>query len=266
MGKRSVSGVSTDNTGVPAHPALTLTVLGCSGSYPAPAGACSGYLVSGGGVKFVVDMGPGTLANLQRHVGLNEIDAVMISHSHPDHWTDLAGLRTALKYGLGIEGLRVFGTNDSFKAAEALCVNLAPTIEWVVVGDGDAVSIGGLSLQFSRTDHYVETLALRIDHDLTGSSIAYSADTGTGWSLARLGYGFDLAICESTYPTDAEVEGVLHLSASQAGAMAAAAGAHRLVLTHLWPGSDRDEHERQAADAFGGAVDVAFEGAVYEVG
>jgi mycothiol synthase len=71
---------------------LTVTILGCAGSYPGPDTACSGYLVQGGGVSVVLDLGPGTLANLQRHVGLDGIDAVVLSHSHPDHWVDLTGL------------------------------------------------------------------------------------------------------------------------------------------------------------------------------
>lgn len=248
---------------VPVGP-VTVTVLGCSGSYPGPGGACSGYLVRAGGVNLVLDMGPGTLANLQHHLGLDDIDAVVLSHSHPDHWTDLAGLRVARKYGLELEGLRVFGTAETREVAVAVCQNLEPTFDWIVVGDGDAVEVGAVRLQFSRTDHYVETLAVRVDVD--GLSVAYSADTGPGWSLFELGAGIDLAICESTYPTDREAEGILHLSARAAGVMAAAAGVDRLVLTHLWPGGDPDLHREMASAAFGRPVEVATEGAVYIVG
>lgn len=245
---------------------MSLTVLGCSGSYPGPGGACSGYLVRGGGANVVLDLGPGSLANLQFHIGLDEIDAVVLSHSHPDHWTDLAGLRVARKYGRGLEGLRVLGTRETLEAAEALCSNLGPTFDWSVIGDGDAAEVGELRLQFSRTDHYVETLAVRVDECLSGASLAYSADTGPGWSLSELGTGFNLALCESTYPTEAEAEGVLHLSASAAGAMALAAGVDRLVLTHMWPGSDSGLHERLAEKAFGRPVEVAEDGALYIVG
>ncbi|HMC51941.1 MAG TPA: MBL fold metallo-hydrolase, partial [Acidimicrobiales bacterium] len=80
--------------------ALTLTVLGCDGSYPGPGGACSGYLVRGGGVRLWLDAGSGTMANLQRHVGLDEIDAVVLSHEHPDHWTDLEAYYVACAYGI----------------------------------------------------------------------------------------------------------------------------------------------------------------------
>ena len=83
---------------------LQMTVLGCSGSYPGPEGACSGYLVQGGGANVVIDLGPGSLANLQRHLALRRVDAVILTHRHPDHWTDLAGLHVALKYGSDATG------------------------------------------------------------------------------------------------------------------------------------------------------------------
>ena len=72
---------------------LSFTVLGCSGSYPGRGQACSGYLVQGGGVNLIIDLGPGSLANLQNHIDIGAIDAVILTHRHPDHWTDLAGLR-----------------------------------------------------------------------------------------------------------------------------------------------------------------------------
>ena len=89
---------------------MRLTVLGCSGSYPGPECACSGYLVQGGGVNVLLDLGPGCLANLQRHLAVTDIDAVVLSHSHPDHWVDLAGLETAWTHIFQKQGLAVYGT------------------------------------------------------------------------------------------------------------------------------------------------------------
>jgi ribonuclease BN (tRNA processing enzyme) len=118
--------------------ALSVTVLGCSGSYPGPGQACSGYLVRADGVNVVLDLGPGALANLQRHIGLHEVDAVVLSHSHPDHWLDLSGLRTATKYALGREGLAVYGTAENRKLAESISHGgLNPTIDWHEIHDGD---------------------------------------------------------------------------------------------------------------------------------
>ena len=231
---------------------LTLTVLGSCGSYPGPGGACSGYLVRGAGATVWLDAGSGTLANLQRHVGLGDVDAVVLSHEHPDHWSDIEGYWVACTYGEHRRtGVPVFSTAGVLdKVAKAA----TPAFAWRVVGDGDEVEVGGLRLRFSRTDHMVETVAVRIDAD--GSSLVYSADTGPGWSPSALGDSPDLFLCEATYTSD-RTGAAGHLSAAQAGEMARAAGVGRLVLTHFWPTVDRERSEKEAAATFGAPVAIA---------
>lgn len=231
--------------------ALELTVLGCSGSYPGPGAACSGYLVRGAGATVWLDAGSGTLANLQRHVGLADVDAIVVTHEHPDHWGDIEGYRVACAYGLHRTGVPVFAPAglDAHLSADA-----APTFDWRVVANGDQVAVGGLALRFSRTEHPPETLAVRIDGD--GRCLAYSADTGPGWSFAELGHGIDLALCEATY-LERDSRAPIHLSAAGAGAMARHAGVGRLLLTHLWPTVDPSESLAEASAAYGGPVDLA---------
>jgi ribonuclease BN (tRNA processing enzyme) len=243
---------------------LRLTILGCAGSYPGPDTACSGYLVQGGGVTVALDLGPGTLANLQRHVGLGDIDAVVLSHSHPDHWVDLSGLLTASRYTLRREGLPVYGTADTRERVGALMDEIEPTFAWHDIADGDAVALGDLRLDFAATVHYVETLAVRVrDGD---ASLAYSADTGPGWSFAAFGEPVDLALCEATILAADQRDGFLHLSARQAGEMARAAGAGELVLTHLLPGGDPEDWRVEGSSAFGRPVTVARIHDVHRVG
>jgi ribonuclease BN (tRNA processing enzyme) len=240
---------------------LRLTVLGSSGSYPAAGRACSGYLVRGGGVNVVLDLGSGTLAALQEHIAIPDIDAVVISHSHPDHWLDLGVLKTAWKYALGLEQLAVHGTADTRAKAEALTDGLAPTFDWTDIGSGDELHVGGLTLRFSLTDHYVPTLAVLVTDG--SSTLAYSADTGPGWSFADFGRPIDLAVCEATHLRDVEDQGLLHLSGRQAGAMARDAGVGHLVITHISPGVDHEAIRAEAADAFGADVDLAVERATF---
>lgn len=240
---------------------LTLTVLGCSGSYPGPGGACSGYLVSDGETQVLVDAGSGTVANLQGYVPPPDtVDAIVLSHQHPDHWSDLEGYLNMLRFVTHREGLPVYAPAGLRQHTYG---DTEPHLVWNDIADGDRVTLGALAFTFSRTDHGPDTLGMRIDSS-SGGSIGYSADTGPGWSLEALGPGLDLALCEATLPPDKE-DTMQHLSARQAGQQARAAGAKRLVLTHLWPTLDPDESRREGAEGFGAPVEVAEIHHRYEV-
>ncbi|MGH9244718.1 MAG: MBL fold metallo-hydrolase [Acidimicrobiales bacterium] len=236
---------------------LSLTVLGSAGTYAGPGNACSGYLVGDGTSSVWLDCGPGTLANLQRHVDLADLDAVAVTHSHPDHCLELPLLRNALKYAIGRKDVPVFGPAGTLAVVEAVLGDaVAPTLDWRVVADGSTFAVGDLSFACSRTDHPVETLAVRIESD--GRALAYSADTGPGWSFERFGAPIDLALCEATLPPGSEDSlDQVHLSGREAGTIARAAGATRLVLTHLWPTSNPDRHRHDAEATFGAPVEMA---------
>lgn len=247
---------------------LTLTVLGCSGTYAGPGNACSGYLLRTSATTVWLDCGPGTLANVQDHVSLADVDALVISHSHPDHWLELPILRNALKFHFAREGFPVHGTVETLELAEPLCSHeVSPTFDWTVITDGSVLRIADLTMSFARTDHPVETLAVRID--VAGRSLAFSADTGSGWSartLADVGLRrpLDVFLCEATLDTD-QADSVQHLTAAQAGKMATEAGVGRLLLTHLAPGSDPGQRRAEAAASFGGPVEVATVGTTYTI-
>jgi ribonuclease BN (tRNA processing enzyme) len=239
---------------------LQVTVLGCSGTFPGPDGACTGYLVQSGGTNVLLDCGPGVIANLQRHLDLQTLDAVVITHSHPDHWVELPVLRNVWKWVLRCEArLPVITTAETWKMAGVVGGGrIDDTLVATIVADGSETTIGSQRWTFSRTDHPVETLAVLVD--AASHTFAFSADTGSKWALESLSEpsrGIDLAFVESTYTTATFPGGVQHLTAAQAGATAEAAGVRHLVLTHLLPGEDPAAHRAEAATTFGGSVSVA---------
>ena len=239
---------------------FSVTILGTDGSYPGPGGACSGYLLRAGGFCTWLDAGPGSMANLQLHIPLAHLDAVVVSHAHPDHWSDLEGLYVAMRYFIGRQGLPIYapdGLRDLMSGEQP-----DGTFDWHVISDGVSADLGPVRWTWSRTDHPVETLAARAEAQ--GRSLGYSADTGPRWSLNSLGEDLSLAVIEATLAPEAEGS-IQHLSARQAGASAAAAGAEKLVLTHLAPPIDRAQARELAALAFGGPVEVAEVGKTWRV-
>lgn len=250
-----------DDRGEPGE-GLTLTVLGCSGTYPQPGGACSGYLVRLGRTAVVVDLGSGTLANLQRHIDIGALDALVLTHEHPDHWLDLPLLRNAMRYVLDLADLPVYGTTGTERLATEVISELAPTLRWHAVDADASVEVGDLRIRFDRTDHPVETLAVRADGG--GRSFLYSADTGSGWDPTAVGEGVDVLVCEASLPAGEE-DRFEHLSGRQAGAYAAAIRAGRLVLTHIAPGIDPEDQRRAASSEYDGPIEVASPGATFRI-
>ncbi len=238
---------------------LTVTVLGCDGSYPGPGGAGSGYLVRGGGATVWLDCGPGTLAALQTHVGLHEVDAIVVSHEHPDHRNDLEGFHVACAYIVGREGIPVWAPAG---VREHGYHTGPPTLLFTDLVDGARFAVNGMAFSASRTDHPAETMAVRIEAD--GRALGYTADTGPGWTPASLGPPLDLLLTDASFTGDREGHSK-HLSGRQAGRLAREAGTRRLVLTHVWPVTDRAALRAEAEAAYGAGVEMAEAGRTYEV-
>lgn len=249
---------------------MRLTVLGASGAYPRPGGACSGFLVQEGGINLVLDFGNGCMSNLLQHVGFSELDALVVTHLHVDHFADLYPLFCALRFhparpwGLTLRqpagGLELVGRVLGEDAREDL-----PRVFDARVLDAETdVELGGMRLRAFPAAHNVEAYSVRIEGD--GWCLAYSGDTAAHPGLAEAARGADLFVCEATMPRGYEQEASHgHLTAPQAGEAARQAGAGELVLTHIWPTFDREEQARQAEEAFGGPVTLAREGLQLEL-
>ena len=245
---------------------LTVTVLGCSGSYAAPGNPCTGYLVRSDGASVLLDCGPGTLGPLQEAADLADLSAIVTTHCHPDHWLELPVIRNVFIWFVPRTAVPVYGTAETRAMDRALTVlrsGSTDPLDWTIIDPSSRVAIGDQRWSFAVTDHPVETLAARVDAG--GRSFAFSSDTGPGWDFTSLGAGIHVAMCDASHSCDREGEGIPHMSARQAAAAAAAAGAERLVLTHLAPGCDPEAQLAEAGAAFDGEVAVARPGLVVTV-
>lgn len=236
---------------------FSVTVLGSSGTYAGPGGACSGFLLRSGATNVLMDAGPGTLANLQRWIDPTELDAIVVSHCHPDHWMELPVLRNALCYVLHTTGVPLYLTAETLAmVGHVVTHSIEPTFVPTVIDESSRFDVGTLQFSCSRTDHPVETLAFRVESQ--GRSLGYTADTGPGWSISDLGDPLDLVICEATFLDGSPETSPVHLSALQAGTLAREAGARRLVLTHVLPTGSADAAVAEAEAAYGAGVDAAL--------
>jgi len=249
---------------------VRLTVLGCSGSIPGPRGPCSSYLLESEGYRLLLDLGNGALGALQRHAGLDGVDATLVSHLHPDHCLDLCAWYVARRYhpegpmpcvpvygpaGTGARLARAYGV----AAAE----DMGARFDFRSVEAG-RLDLGPFRLTLARVAHPVETFAVRAEAD--GATLTYSADTGPTDVLVDLARDTDLLLCEASVEQGRPPEPGLHLDGRQAGEHAGRAGVGRLLLTHLPPWTDPARNLDAAARAYSGAVELARPDAAYDLG
>ena len=249
---------------------LRLTVLGSSGGCPGPGNPASGYLIRHGATTIWCDAGSGTFMGLMDHVDPDDIDAIVISHVHTDHCADLVAFYGYMAYGpSGTIPVPVYlppmtvEPIASFVRAEGEHVFFM-TMEFHEVAAGDSVTVGSIDVSFAETNHPVPTIASR--YEASGRSLAYSGDTGPGGGYPELLDGCTAALCEATIQGQRDTQTYpYHLTAAEAGAVAANAGVERLILTHLSPTLMPQTSLAEAAATYGSLPDLAVPGSTFEI-
>ncbi|MBB4686305.1 MBL fold metallo-hydrolase [Amycolatopsis jiangsuensis] len=242
-----------------------LTVLGSCGAWPEPGRACAGFLLSHDDHHVVLDLGYGAASRLFSHVSPRDLDAVVVTHEHPDHVADLTALGRAWHHTVQRDGAPKIplhcppGVLRRLEAAE-------PHPHPATIFDVHLLSTPGASgpwqLSSVPLPHHVPNHGVRLSS--AGTTVAYSGDTGPSLLLVELARDADLLICEATLHEPPG--GPRHLmTAAEAGRTAAAAGVGTLLLTHFWPGTDRAASAAQARGQFDGEVLVAEEDLVLEL-
>ncbi|MER7083674.1 Ribonuclease BN, tRNA processing enzyme [Saccharopolyspora kobensis] len=243
-----------------------ITVLGGCGAFPEPGRACSGFAVDWEGHRLVLDLGYGTLPRLLAHWPDAAVDAVVITHEHPDHCIDLHGLFRMRFYGdPGGPRLPLYcppGVLDRLSGLEP-DVDLRTVFQ--VHPLPGSYRVGPFDLTGLRLPHHVPNAGIRLHAD--GVVLAYTGDTGPDPLLAELGRDADLFIVEATgRPGETRQSRRNLMTSHEAGHWARRAGARRLMLTHFWPGTDRVTATAAARAEFSGEVLAAEEGLVVALG
>lgn len=238
---------------------VRVTVLGGCGAWPTAGQACSGYLVEHDGFRLLLDPGYATFPRLLEHCGPVDVDAVLVSHGHPDHCADLNPLLRARALGeRPAPALPVYAPRGALDAVLALDRPgmLAGALALHEFDPGDRFGAGPFRTDTWLLPHHVPNAGMRLTAG--GTVLAYTGDTGPSPDLVPLARDADVFLSEATYVDRVPAEDAPYLmTARGAGEYAARAGVGRLLLTHLWPGADPGASRRAAADHFGGPVDVA---------
>lgn len=239
---------------------MRLTVLGTAGSYPGPGRACSSYLFEASGFRLLVDCGHGAMSNLARVCDSADVDALFLSHQHPDHWADAVALHCARRWHVrGPQRLPVYGPPGLGRFVGRIMADPADW-DWLfpftAAEPGQRLEIGPFDLRLHAASHPVATLAARISAN--GATVGYSADSGLGDSMAAVAKDVDLFVADCSWPASAgPFPPDMHMTGAEAGEAAARGGAARLLVTHVLPVHDPEELAAEAATTFNGRIEVA---------
>jgi ribonuclease BN (tRNA processing enzyme) len=228
---------------------IELTVLGAGPAYTSRPGAVgAAYLVQDGSAAIVLDLGQGAFTNLAGTIEPSELDAVVVSHLHPDHFIDLVPLRHYLKWDFHPpRRVEVLGPADLGRRLDALHDEpgfAAQALDITALGGDGLRSIGPFRLEARLVRHTEESYAFRVTAD-GGAGLVYSGDCGDAADLRPLVRPGDTLLVEASFGTDPVAEGSEHLNAYDVGRLAAETGVRRVLITHVLMGHDRTS----AADA-----------------
>ena len=224
---------------------MRLTVFGVNGPYPAPGGACSGYMISSDDLKMhlLLDCGSGVLAKLAEWPTLPKLTAILLSHLHFDHMSDMLPMRYALEFA-GVN-LPVYAPQTP--AAQASLLS-GGRFDLLPIAD---TAIGPFRVQFLPAKHPVEAYSISITEG--GRKFVYTGDTNVNPALPLFADGADLMLADAGLLTRDWSERAPHLSARRCGEAAIEARAKALVLTHLSPRYDPREVLEEAQAVYPGA-------------
>jgi ribonuclease BN (tRNA processing enzyme) len=233
----------------------------------------------------LLDCGNGVFAKLRQHLDYTQADAILISHLHSDHILDLVPYAYALTYAPRQQPVPVAGYPGTDSPARPRLIAPGGATEcfrrltgsW---GSEDliesafaleeydpasTVEVGPLRARFREVPHFTTTYAIDFSSTSGSGRFTYSADCRPGDELVEIARDTDLLLVEATLPRAERTGDRGHMTPAEAGDHARRAGAGRVVLTHISDELDADWAREEGSEAFGAPVDVAREGAVYEV-
>ncbi len=231
---------------------MKLTVLGIWAAYPKANDACSGYLLTAKGKNILLDCGSGVLSSLANYINFEDLDAVVLSHYHADHMSDIYPLQYAIdlliRRGKRQEALLIYGHNDE---AVFHTLNYKEACIAKPIKEGNDQNIGGVSFKFFKTKHQKTCHAMRVEVD--EKVMVYTGDTGWMEELAEFARHTDLLICETSLFNQQKGLNEGHLTAGEAGRIAYISNAKELLITHFPHEGNIEELQHQAQEEFRGS-------------
>lgn len=246
---------------------MSLDVLGAGPAYTDKLGAAgASYLIRAQSTAIVLDLGQGSFPNLAATLEPSTVDAVFISHLHPDHFIDLVAMRHYLRWQFEPERhVRVVAPAGLAGRLDALHDEpgfTAATLDVEPIPDD--VAVGPLHVRAIRVTHTADSHAFRVSLG-DGPGLVYTGDCGRASDVAPLIVQGDWLLSEVSFGPGPVAPGANHLDGPAVGELAATSGAGRVLLTHLQMGFDPDATLASVRARYDGPVELVHPGSRFTI-
>ncbi|MFP7168759.1 MBL fold metallo-hydrolase [Terribacillus sp. 7520-G] len=242
---------------------MKLTVIGFWGAYPGRESASSCYVVEKDGYSLLLDCGSGALSRMPAFVDPKDLNAVVVSHYHPDHVADIGALQHVWQVQNSLRGtedvLPIYGHEEDEAGFKSLSHKFT---EGIAYQPDEILSIGPFAITFMKTKHPVPCYGMRISDGV--SDIVYTADSSYLEEWAEFSKGADLLITDCNFYQHQDGEAAGHMNSLQVGGIAEQAGVKTLFLSHLPHFGEHRQLLEEASSVFSGEVKLAYEGLEWE--
>lgn len=222
---------------------MKFTVLGNNGPFAGAGNACSGYLLQTSEGNIMIDMGSGILSRYLTIDTLNNLKAVILTHLHYDHMSDMFTLKYALE-SLDIHNLPVYLPPEP---KDTLIEREDSKGVFSISGIKSNLKILNLSFDFIKTVHPVDTYA--VSFHLNDLKYTYTADSGYFEDLIGFARDSDVLISDTAF-LSTNKRANIHMTAAESALLAKSAHASRLYLTHFYPFTDPELYLKEAKKVF----------------
>lgn len=234
---------------------MKITVIGCWGGFPKKGEATSGYLLEHDNYNLLLECGSGVVSSLQKVTDIKNIDAVLISHYHYDHFCDIGPLQYAWQIKTQLNEI------DRPLPIYAPCGEFFKLLKWedytygVSFDESTTLVLGPFNINFKKNVHPIESYSIKIT--CNNHVVTYTSDTSYFEGLKEFSFKSDLLIAECSFYEDMDGTEAGHLNSTQAGMLAEKSEAKKLILTHFPHFRDLNDLVQQVKHQYSGEIELA---------
>ncbi|UUX33710.1 MBL fold metallo-hydrolase [Fundicoccus culcitae] len=235
---------------------MKIYCIGCAGGYPMDGHGTTSFVVTdtAGEYHLLMDAGSGSALNIEKYIDVSELDAIWLSHDHPDHAADIGIYQHLLKLKKPAPKKIPVPIYVHPNSVYADWLVEDKESKPVVYQPDTHLDLGPFRARFIRTTHPVECYAIRLTERETGKAFVFTADSGWQDSMVEFAHDADLLIADTNFSNELG-RNAIHMTAEEVATLANKANAKKLVASHIPPQAETGLILGQVTEALNDSIE-----------